>query len=285
MRAQRDPVDRGAGHPEVHGVRVEQDARRVVLVVAAEDHRQQGGDAHEQGDPGDQLGRGVGVGDLPEQVAVEDQAEGRGQQDHRQEEGQPDRHVLVLHQQGEDEGRDVGLGAEGEVEDPGGLIGEDQPHGHHGVGAAEGNAGDGEAQEVAHSGAGSYRDPADGPGHVPGVPAGAGTGVVSVGARTHADEDLVALPEDRDELLALDLHEGAAGRIGGLGVGILPVGHRGQAAGGEVGDLVGDVDEVGLGQVVAGRLTAWASRAADCQPWRATPLLVKAGSYLFISLR
>ena len=39
-RGQVDPVDRGVGDPEVHGVRVEQDAGRVVLVAVAEEHRQ-----------------------------------------------------------------------------------------------------------------------------------------------------------------------------------------------------------------------------------------------------
>ena len=120
----------------------------------------QGGDAHEEGDAGDQLGRGVGVGDLTEEVAVQDQTQDGSQYDYREDEGQPDGQVLVLDQQGEDEGRHVGLGPEGEVEDTCGLVGEDQPHGHHGIGAAVGNAGDGEAQEMAHSRAASYSGPA-----------------------------------------------------------------------------------------------------------------------------
>ena len=82
----------------------------------------------------------------------------------------PHRQVLVLDQLGEGIGRDVGLGAVGEVEDPGGLVGEDQADGHDGVGAPVGDSGDGEAEEVLHSlsppiGSGRRRAA-----HAPGVP-------------------------------------------------------------------------------------------------------------------
>ena len=59
-----DPVDRRVGHPEVHRVGIEQDAGRVVLVGAAEQHRQEGGNADEQGDAGHQLGRVLVLGIL-----------------------------------------------------------------------------------------------------------------------------------------------------------------------------------------------------------------------------
>ena len=178
--------------------------------------------------------------------------------------------VLVLDQQGEDEGRDVGLGPEGEVEHAGGLVREYQAHRHDGVGAPIGNAGDGETQEVLHSGAGPYSSPA-----------GAGSCARGAGRCRHRLGFLAFGPHrrrpacpsrDRDELGPWTCTKALQVGIGGGGVGGRPVGDGGESTGREVGELVGDVDDVGLGQVVAGRLDPAASRTADCQPWRATPL-------------
>ena len=108
----------------------------------------------------------------------------RGAQDqHRQDEGQPHREVLVLDQPGEQERRQVGLGAVGEIEHAGGLVGEDQSHGHDGIGAPVGDPGYGESQEVLHAGAGFYRVPATGSLTPPGFPAG---GVTTLGLLTLA---------------------------------------------------------------------------------------------------
>ncbi len=171
-----DPVDRCAEDPEVDRVGVEEDAGRAVGVAAPEHDRQERRDPHEQADPGDQLGHGVGVGDPAEQQPVEDQSEEGRQHHHRDDEGQAHGQVLVLHQFGEGVGRDVGLGPVGEVEHAGGLVGEDQAHGHDGVGAPVGDPGDGEAEEVLHSPGRPLPVPVVEPDHAPGVPAGGVTG-------------------------------------------------------------------------------------------------------------
>ena len=81
-----------------------------------------------------------------------------GAQHHdREQEGHAHREVLDLHELGEGVRRDVGLRAVGEVEDPGGLVRQDQADGDDGVGAPVGDSGDGETQEVLHPPSTPYR--------------------------------------------------------------------------------------------------------------------------------
>ena len=63
---------------------------------------------------------------------------------------------LAAHQQVEDEGGHEGLGAEGQVEHPGGPEREHQAHRHEGEVAPVGDAGNGVAQEVAHGPPGPF---------------------------------------------------------------------------------------------------------------------------------
>ena len=74
----------------------------------------------------------------------------RAHHHHRDQEGLEPGPVVVLGEVREDEGRGEGLRAEGEVEDAGGLIGQDQADRHERVGAPVGDAREREPEELLH---------------------------------------------------------------------------------------------------------------------------------------
>ena len=87
---------------------------------------------------------------MPEEEVIEGQADERRHDHDRDHEGREPGPVLVLRQEGEHERGGERLRPEGEVEDAGGLIGQDETDRHDGVGAPIRNARQGETEEVLH---------------------------------------------------------------------------------------------------------------------------------------
>ena len=124
-------------------VGVGRDARRPKLLLGPEEEVHDRRDADQQADGGDQLDRHRRGADVAEQQPVEDDAEQRPGDHDRGQQRQPPRPVVLLDRDVEDDRRHVGLGAEGQIEDAGGLIGDDQPDGDQREHAAVGQARDG----------------------------------------------------------------------------------------------------------------------------------------------
>ena len=131
--AAEQPVDGGA---------VGDDAHRAEGLLAVVVHRQleQLGQRHHEAQRDDQLGhRGHGV-DVAEYQPLQQQAEHRGHQQHRHQHRRPYGPVAAGVELEIGRRADEGLGAEGQVEHPRGLVGEHKAHGHQGEPRADGQA-------------------------------------------------------------------------------------------------------------------------------------------------
>ena len=113
--------------PEVHDVGVEQDAGRVVEVLVPKITGSRAGMPTSRLMPVTILAVVLVLGMCRNKKKSNASPSAGAEEDHRDDEAQSDREMVALGEQGEDEGRRVGLGGEGEVEDPRRLVGQDEP--------------------------------------------------------------------------------------------------------------------------------------------------------------
>ena len=146
---QLDAVDGRAGNVEDHRVDVEEQARRRRDVTRTHQDGDEGWQTHHEPEGGDGLRRHVAGRDPREDESIDEHAEQRREHQDRKDARQCSGHAVgcqlrirhCCH---------IGLGTEGEVEDPGRLVAEHEPDRHERERAAIGDAGQRVAERLAH---------------------------------------------------------------------------------------------------------------------------------------